>query len=372
MRFKNSQGKVYYGMHFYPGVAEYAEPNADPYRIFINEDTIRKMDPTFAGRPIFVLHVDEVETNLDKLREEADGWVIESFYNEADGKHWAKFIVVSEKAERAIARGYRLSNCYRATGFADGGQWNGVSYAKEVKGGEYEHLAIVPNPRYEESVVMSPDEFKKYNEEKRIELKRLANTKRGVGEMKLKLFKRAKVENSVDLEEMLVILPKSNREVSIVQLVNEADEHEMKKSEPQMANGEHCVNVGDEKMTVNELLEKHKMLKDELEKMKSKGDDDKQENEDEEDEDKHENEEDDEDKHENEEDDGEADADDKDAKKKALELAEHEDKEMAERKKKNAKEKADRLRNAQRNEPEAVVVELAADKVARGKARYGS
>src|SRR5690606_38544515 len=116
----------------YPGVAEYKEPGKDPFRIFLNEDTIRAMGPTFAGRPVFVLHADEVAEDVDELKQEADGWVVDSFYNEADGKHWVKFLVCSKKAEEAIAKGYRLSNAYIPKSFGKGGEWNGVSYNKEV------------------------------------------------------------------------------------------------------------------------------------------------------------------------------------------------------------------------------------------------
>ncbi len=53
----NSSGKIMYGMHFYPGLAQYSEPNKEAFKIFLNEDTLRKMDPSFAGKPIFVEHV---------------------------------------------------------------------------------------------------------------------------------------------------------------------------------------------------------------------------------------------------------------------------------------------------------------------------
>jgi len=203
---QNSEGKgtIWYGMHFYPGVAEYQDPAGEAYRVFLNEDTIRSMDPTFAGRPIFVEHVDGVEANVDELRKEAEGWVIESFFNAADGKHWVKFISVTERADRAIKSGLRLSNAYAPTKYSQGGLWNGVTYSKEITGGEYEHLAIVKHPRYEESVIMTPEEFKAYNERCVEGLKRLANSNEPKGEKKMafKLFKKTKVENSIDIEGM--------------------------------------------------------------------------------------------------------------------------------------------------------------------------
>lgn len=186
--------KVYYGLHMAPGVAEYKEPDSKPYRILIGEETIKNMDSTFQGRPVYVQHVDEV--NLDKIQIEADGYVVESFFNSIDGKHWVKFIVVSDKGHEAIRNGWRLSNSYIPKRFSGGGLWHGVEYSKEIIDGEYDHLAIVQNPRYDESVILTPEQFKNYNGEKEIELKKIANAKnKETNKMKLNLFKKQKIEN---------------------------------------------------------------------------------------------------------------------------------------------------------------------------------
>lgn len=418
---QNSHGKIWYGMHFYPGLAQYQDSEeAEPYRVYLNEDTLRKMDPTFAARPIFVEHVDEVDPNLDRLRSEADGWVIESFYNSSDGKHWVKFITVSDEAEKAIRNGFRLSNAYVPKNFGPSGIWNGISYQKEITDGEYEHLAIVKNPRYEESVIMTPEEFKKYNEDNLSNLKKIANSKKG-GKM-LSFFKKSKVE--ID-NNMCVVLPKSKKEVSITKLINDADEMEKKKDSSEsakahvMASGDHMVKMKDGSyMQVSDLADKFHSMKDEMDKVKkdskekeldlkteetpvdAEGDlhnldeahpEEAVHDEDEammDDEDKHEAEvhavE-----HKEELKDAEDPEEDKEAKKKALQLAEHEEKEIEEAKmsskkniKKNdyeskalAKMKAERLKNAHlrvfQNE-ESRVVELSYDRVLRGKQRYGS
>ncbi len=382
---QNAKGTLFYGMHMYPGVAEYAEPGKNPYRVFLNEDTIRSMDPSFAGRPVYVQHVDEVTQKIDDLRGEVDGWVSESFYNAADGKHWVKFLVVSEKGLSAIKRGMRLSNCYLPKQSAAGGLWNGVTYAKEITGGEYEHLAIVPNPRYEESVILTPEEFKRYNEDKTVELKRLANAKKE-SPVKFKFFKREKIENSVDIAEMLVLLPKSNREVSIEKLVNEADELEALKGKPRVCNDKDTVKVGETEMTVGELVIKFNAMCDEVAKKNDDNEDDDPAMENEEDDDSDEVME------------NEDDEDDEDKKKKKLALAVAAEKEAAAKKdnrkknkaKKNssdseesedeiaarrkAKAAADRVRNAHTRDASehTAKVFLPEDRVARGKTRYGS
>lgn len=262
----NSKGTVWYGLHFYPGVAEYQEPGKDSYRVFLNEDTLRSMDPTFAGCPIFVDHVDGVDESIDEVRKEAEGWVLESFYNKADAKHWVKFVTVTERAARAIKNGMRLSNAYIPKSFSSGGNWNGVSFSREITGGEYEHLAIVKNPRYEESIIMTPEQFKKYNEAKEVELKRLSNSKEeGTKKMGLNFWSKKKVENSLDLESTGVTLPKSGKEMTIAELVEQADRIENMHG---YANMDHMVKVGEEEMNVGVMIKKYMSACNELAELK--------------------------------------------------------------------------------------------------------
>lgn len=345
------KGTIWYGLHFYSGLAEYREAEKT-FRVFLNENTIRSMDPSFAGRPVFIRHVEDVNKNVAELKKQSDGWVVESFYNAADGKHWCKFITVSEEADRLIRQGWRLSNCYIPKGpYGPAGLWNGIEYDREIKNGEYEHLAIVNDPRYQESKILTPEEFKTYNESKFLDLKKLANSKEKKPMGLMQLFKREKVDNDLDSEHTLVVLPKSGREVSLATLVNEADKEPSVKL---LASMESLVDMDGAEMTVNELIEKHRMACNELAEMKKSKEEiveDKKEN-----------------------------MDDEDAKKKALQLVEHEEEEIEkaknalDEKKKLAKEKADKLRNASpETAPKPVAsVDLISDKVMRGKDRYGS
>lgn len=390
-KFLNSaRGKVFYGMHFYPGVAEYEEAGKEPFRVFVNESTIRQMNPSFAGCPIFVEHVDEVDDDIGEVRTEADGWVMESFYNAADGKTWAKFIVVSDRGLAAIRRGYRLSNAYIPSSFGDGGVWNGVTYRNEVTGGEFEHLAIVQNPRYDESVIMTPEQFKTYNEKQTMELKRLANSNDKKGESKMKFFKRQKLENAIDTT-TLVELPLSKKELSLEKVINEYDKILNMNG---YANGDHMVKVNEkEEMSVNDLVKAHQALCEEKAKNASDEDDDSMDNEsdddesmDNEDDDSMDNDEDQEgtiaagiksvgdrggDKSLVNEEDNEEDVPPVDKKKNKKKNSVS----VAQAKKVLARDKAARLKNAREryeNDDEQVRVSLPADQVARGKQRYGS
>lgn len=335
--------KVYFGLHFCEGVAEYKEG----YRIFLNENTIKKMDATFKGRPVYVQHVDEV--NLDKLQVEADGYVIKSFYNAVDGKHWAEFIVVSDKGHEAIRNGWKLSNAYVPTSMGQGGLWHGVEYAKEVLDGEFEHLAIVNNPRYEESIILTPTEFKEYNLTKETELMKIANSK---GEKSMfNFFKKSKVENGMEYEDVSVVLPKSKVEKTIKQLVEEMDTIQNMHG---YANGDHLVKVGEDEMSVNDLVKKHMEMCNAAKEMEEKKNEEKPKEEAK-----------------------NAEEPKKEEMKKENDEEKMEDSKEEEKKEESVKSSADadnfkKLKNAETEKLNVIKFELTEDKVTRGKARYGS
>lgn len=164
----------YYARHIKEGLVHYLENGKDVLYL-VKNDALKKMNESFDGKPVYVRHVDRVD--MDNLREQADGYVVKSFYNEFDGAWWTEMLVVSDKGHEAIKKGWAVSNCYSPTEYGAGGSYHDIDYQKEIKNGEYEHLAIVPNPRYEESVIMTPEEFKEFNEGKKQEIEKLKNSK---------------------------------------------------------------------------------------------------------------------------------------------------------------------------------------------------
>lgn len=164
----------FYARHIKEGVVRYVENGKDVLYLVTNE-ALKKMNPSFEGKPIYVFHVDKVD--LDNLRETADGYVVKSFYNEFDGAWWLEGIAVSDKAFDAIKKGWGVSNAYTPTELGNGGVYHNIDYSKEVLNGVYEHLAIVNNPRYEEACIMTPDEYKDYNQRCKQQLEQLKNSK---------------------------------------------------------------------------------------------------------------------------------------------------------------------------------------------------
>lgn len=310
----NLMPKVFYGLHFVAGVAEYSGPDD---RIYISEETAKSMDASFSGKPVYTRHLDKAEITPDSVQNDADGYVVESFFNKNDGKHWVKFIVVSDDAQEKIKEGWKLSNGYTVTKDAAGGKNHNVEYKYEVVGADYTHLAIVPVPRYEESIILTPEEFKEYNERKSkeiansLEQKKNSNQKKESVFMKFKFFAKKEIENSQDVSEAVVTL-KNGKEVSVAQMVeilNAMDDEEEKKKK--------------------EAKEKEEKEKEDMEKKN---------------------------------------ADEEAAKKKK----EEEDKEEKKKKEEGEKEKLNEIKNAMDAVVKPASIDLAHNKLARGKKLYGS
>ena len=279
----STAGKLFYGKHFWPGVAEYRE-DGKVTRVLIEEDTIRQMNPSFEGKPVFVEHVDEVINKpIDELKSEVDGWVIRSFFNENDGDTWVEFLVTSQKGLDAIEKGWKLSNAYNK-GRTDGhgGLWNGIEFQEKILGdAEFEHLAIVPNPRYAASIIMTPAEYRAYNENKKAELSRLQNNlskdEAQESSMPFNLFKKTKVDQGeLDISEYSVFL-KNGREVKLVDLIKDADTELQEIKDPTI-----LINKEKEEyMTIDEAVEEIKNLRNKCneleEKLNKKNEEDKKE-----------------------------------------------------------------------------------------------
>ena len=251
---------VYYAKHIQAGVAKY-----DDEMILIENDTLKDMMPSMAGIPVYVQHT---EVDLETMKEKADGYVSECFYNELDGWFWCKFIAVSDESRVSIRNGFSVSNAYIPERSSQGGVWHNVEYDREISSGRYTHLAIVDNPRYEESCIMDSESYKKYCEELKEKLDELKNSKgqkkskTGGKVMKFFTWKKEKVTDSDDLSDVSVEL-ENGKTIKVAEMVNvmeekakeekENEEEKTKKEEENKCNEDTEVEVDGKKMTIGEL-----------------------------------------------------------------------------------------------------------------------
>jgi hypothetical protein len=151
------------------------------------------MAKTFEGKPVYVHHQ---EVDLENLKDQMDGVVSESFWNKYDGEWWIKFVAITDDAKQAIANGWGVSNCYDHLVRGNGGTCINVKYDSEIIGGQFQHLAIVPNPRYEDAKIYTEEEYNNYIEQKKQKLDKITNSK---GEQNME-----KILNEADVKDLLL------------------------------------------------------------------------------------------------------------------------------------------------------------------------
>jgi len=341
--------KAYYCRHMFQGVVSYPE---EGIQVLVRNDVMKKMSPSFEGRPVVVMHQ---EIDRENLKDQMDGVVVNCFYNEHDGWFWSKFMAITDDAHEAIRKGWRVSNCYDVLNMGEGGTFLNVPYDKEVLEGSFDHLAIVENPRYEDAIIMTPEEFSAYNSKKVLENNKIKNSKGNKGKVMLNIFKKTKVEKDLDAENSFITL-ENGTDVSVQTMINEMEEkakkeEEEKENKKKNEDKDLTVKVNGEEMKVSELKEKYEQM------TKNK-------------------------KNESE------DLDEEEKEKKANEDAEAKKKEEEDAKKENAEKEAEKKANALATEKEKkqfekfknemakagketpVKIETSETKVARGKEKY--
>lgn len=348
--------KVFYARHMMPGLAGYNDET-----IFVSADAVKKMTKSFVGKPVYIGHRD---VNLETIKNDADGYIAESFFNELDGWGWVKFLAIDDKCYEAIANGWAVSNAYVPTEWGSGGTLNNCPYNREIMGAEYTHLAIVPDPRYEQACIFSPDEFNIYQSQKKAQLDELRNSKsknhsQQKGPFMFKMFKNKKEEvNTIDADTLVEIQNDKGEtvEVSVKEMTEAVLNAKAKKNqdEEEKNNDNMEVQVGDEKMPLSELVNRYNAMKKneaEKEEKENESDDDKEKKNESEDEEK-----------ENESD------EEKDEKKNSKGDEKDPIAEQAEVNRKHFEE----LRNAHKTSAATRPIDMSGDKLSRGKSRYGS
>lgn len=255
--------KVFFARHIGEGVVSYKNTDGGEDIFFIGNDTLKKMNASFTGKPVYIQHQD---IPLSQMKERAVGYVVESFYLPEDGKQWLKMLITDDEAFDAIQNGWKVSNAYNVKDLGAGGVWHNIPYKREVLDGEYEHLALVADPRYEEAVIMTPEDFKSYKEAKKKELDAMSldNSKKAVIKKSVEnnkerktmfqFFTKKKVENmdGVALQDVEVQL-ENGSSMKIGDIVKSVEEN-LKKQATETPIEEKTVMVNGKEVTISVLI----------------------------------------------------------------------------------------------------------------------
>lgn len=151
------------GRHF---VSRFMEAGLASYKaqggkmILVRKEALDKFADSMVGCPVIIEHADVTDDNVKDL---AVGYVSRVWFNEGDGWYYCEGVVQGDDVETLInEKNWSVSCGYIVTEKDErGGIYHDIEYDEEVLNGDFEHLAIVPNPRYREAnIVLNSSERK--------------------------------------------------------------------------------------------------------------------------------------------------------------------------------------------------------------------
>jgi hypothetical protein len=334
--------KFYYTRHMTAGLCGYEDET-----ILVDVAAINKLALTFNGKPVYIQHQD---VDLDTMKQEAVGYIVDTFYD-MDGWLWSKMMITDDEGHAVIANGtkdhpypWAVSNAYIPNEWGNGGTKNNLPYDREVLNGDFTHLALVPNPRYEDAKIYTPEQYQARNTQLLNSLAHSKKTEETKG-ITMKFFKTKKEEVS-DIDSATSVELKNDKGETI-----EVTVEEMVKTIENSKKAAQKFKVGNTEMTLAEIEKAYLNAK----KNESESDDKKdKENESDDDEEK----------------DNESD-DDKEGKENE---SDDDDEDEKGEKKNSQDDHFEKMKNAEkRNSGYAVrTLDTRQNGLARAKARYGS
>lgn len=147
--------KRYEARHIEPGLVNYDDMKLGT--LLVERDAIERMRPSFLGKPVYDLdHVGQGRTTPKDFQNGKAVGIVTRAWAGDDGWDWVEFYVWDPRAQKHCeSSAYAVSNSYAPTD-ADKtpGLRNNIPYQWRVINGDYKHLAVVPNPRYEGSHIV--------------------------------------------------------------------------------------------------------------------------------------------------------------------------------------------------------------------------
>ena len=162
----NGKGRKFVSRFIEAGVAHY-EQFGD---VLITKETLDKFIQSMVGCPVIIKHKDITDKNADKERV---GVVSRVWFNEQDGWYYCEGIIWDKQAIDLVKnQGWNVSCTYDFESDKQPKTHNGKKVDMEFTDGEFLHLALVPNPRYERAnIVINSNADIIENEDKWITIK---------------------------------------------------------------------------------------------------------------------------------------------------------------------------------------------------------
>ena len=153
-------GKKFKSRFIQPGLAGYPQQYGN---VLITKESLDKFVNTLEGKPVIINHQEVTTNNVADIEV---GRVHNVWFNDEDGWYWCDGVLTSQNAIDLINDGYSVSCSYNVSDFTDkGGTVNNIKYDMEFLDGNFTHLAIVKNPRYEGADIVVVNSMNINNEE---------------------------------------------------------------------------------------------------------------------------------------------------------------------------------------------------------------
>jgi hypothetical protein len=157
----STKGKHFKSRFIQPGLAGYPGQFGNA---LIKKENLDRFVHTLRNKPVTINHKDKI-TEEDKKGEVFNVW-----FNPEDGWYWCDGIITDDEAINLINNGWSVSCAYDFTKADNsGGTENNIPYDIEFLDGEFNHLALVDNPRYEGANIVFNSKVE--NEDKWITIK---------------------------------------------------------------------------------------------------------------------------------------------------------------------------------------------------------
>lgn len=205
--------------------------------VLVEQDALAKLAPSFVGKPVIDKKHEDVDAST-VARGDADGIVTRVWLDEKTGWWRCRFIVWDPETQRHCeSPAYSVSCAYNPTDVdSSGGTYHNLDYHQKILDGEYTHLAVVTNPRYEGA---------------RITLVNSKDSKGGIM-ASWKFWETRK--NAVSLDPAKTMVTVGGKKMSLQALYNEA-EKPAPKPEKELSDDTVLEHEGKE-MTLGELKQK--------------------------------------------------------------------------------------------------------------------
>jgi len=118
--------------------------------IYLSQEALNKAIASIKGRPVVIKHQKVTPQNME---DHAVGYVSGCGFSDWDASFYCEFLVFDDEGKEVIAKDYSVSCAYIPKAFGKGGTWHNTPYDREVTELEFTHLALVPDPRYEDAKI---------------------------------------------------------------------------------------------------------------------------------------------------------------------------------------------------------------------------